>query len=99
MTRRFIVLGVFVALSQLSSGCYWHHCGLWRWHCAPACSPCAPAYSPPACSPCAKVGAYHPGTVNGQPGGPIITNPTPIPGGPIVYPGQELPNPMPVKPQ
>lgn len=104
MSRRFIVLGILVGSSLLNTGCYWHRCGLFhRWHCAPACSPCAPAYCPPAgpvsacaspaCAPCGPVVVNHPGPA----GVPVITNPTPIPGGPAVYPGQELPTPMPVK--
>lgn len=105
MSRRFILLGIFIGLSQLSTGCFWHHGVFWRWHCAPCSAPvCGPVCPPmsscasPGCAPCGKVGAFHPGTIGAPPPGvPIITNPTPIQGGPAVYPGQELPNPMPVK--
>lgn len=114
MSRRVMLLGIFVGLSQLSTGCFWHHGVFWRWHCAPCAAPmhCGPVCPPvsacsspvriggPGCAPCGQVGAFHPGPIAGpQPGVPIITNPTPIQNGPMVYPGQELPSPMPVGPK
>ena len=112
MSRRLVYLGLVLVLSQLSTGCFWHHWGYYRYHC----NPCRPLFGPhcaPACptSVCASPAVRGPdcpcATPNGGPypvigappaGVPIISSPMPI------YPGapgtstQELPNPRPANP-
>ena len=112
MTRRFAILGLFVVLSQFSTGCCgWHPFACWR----PLCHPCAPACGPvccpvsscaspivgypvqrPGCAPCATAGVGYPPP---GPGMPVISNPIPFGQGPMIYQGQELGNPTPVNPQ
>lgn len=54
MSRRFIGLGLLVAVAQLAAGCCWHRCCAWRLHgCGPVCAPSSsPSYSlPPSSAP------------------------------------------------